>query len=184
MDTATQNSREAPMLHYRDPASATAEGTPTEDHSFGARFLKGLTRAILVVVLGVWALVGLVFWIPLMVRTMVRFSVSLVQATLDGERPTDAARTLQDSVSFYQRGFRVAIEAIDGEPIGERRGRHPIHGERLFRELLWALVIWYLIMIPLNLAWSPFELWGWITAWPWGNWFDAAVNGFWALIYG
>lgn len=174
------------MLHYRDPAAATpaAEGTPAAEASPGARFLKLLTRGILAVVLGVWAVVGIVFWVPLMIRTMVRFSVALVQATLDGERPTEAARTLQDSVSFYLRGFRVAIEAVEGAPIPERRSPSPVRGRRLFNELLWALVIWYLIMIPLNLAWSPVELWTWITAWPWGTWMDSLTEGFWRLIYG
>jgi hypothetical protein len=128
--------------------------------------------------------VGIVFWIPLMVRTMVRFSVSLVQATLDGDRPTEAARTMQDAVSFYLRGFRVAIEAVEGEPVPERRTTTPIRGRRLFRELVWALVIWYLILIPLNLAWSPAELWVWLTAWPWDGWMSGLADRFWALIYG
>lgn len=188
MESATRSTgtREPPMLHYRDAPQAPppADGTPAEDTSTGARFLKGLTRAILAVVLVVWAVVGAIFWIPLMVRTMVRFSVSLVQATLEGNRPTEAARMLQDAVSFYLRGFRVAIEAVEGEPVEERRPAGAIRGRRLFRELAWAFVIWYAILVPLGLAWSPVELWDWLTAWPWGNWADGVAEGFRGLISG
>jgi hypothetical protein len=173
------------MMHYRDvpPPEPSAEGTPASDTP-GTRFLTLLTRIILGVVLGVWAVVGMVFWIPLMVRTMVRFSVALVQATLDGVRPTEAARTLRDSVSFYQRGFRVAIEAVEGTPVADVRPRGAIRGRRLVRELVWALVIWYAILVPLGFAWSPAELWTWLSAWPWGGWTDGVASWFWGLIYG
>jgi hypothetical protein len=188
MEYATVNDphRETPMMHYQSdsPGPAPADGTPARDSTTGGRFLRALTRGILGVVLGVWAVVGLVFWIPLLARTMLRFSVALVQATLDGERPTSAARTLQDAVSFYLRGFRVAIEAVDGEPVADSRPAGSIRGRRLVRELVWAGVIWYLILVPLNLAWSPVELWGWLTAWPWGAWVSGVADWFWGVIYG
>lgn len=177
--------REPPMLRYRspDPETPAAERTPPPA---GTRALQILSRGILGLCLAVWAIVGLVFWIPLLVRAMVRFSVTLVQATMDGEHPTEAARTLRDAISFYRRGFVMTIDAVNGRDPEEsdRRKQTRVTGSRMLREIAWAAVIWYVIFVPLGWAWSPVELWGWITAWPWNNWLEHTADSFWALIYG
>ncbi len=50
--------------------------------------IQVLTWAILAVVLLVWAVVGAIFWIPLLLRAMLRFSMSLIEAMFVGQRPT------------------------------------------------------------------------------------------------
>jgi hypothetical protein len=175
------------MLHYRStsvsglepelvPGSTTRR--PLEAGSTSDRIVLWLTWAILGVVLFVWAIIGAIFWLPLLVRTMVRFSVSLVQSTMDAERPEGPARTLRDAVSFYRRGFVVAIDAVmreDTASEGTTR-REYIDRHRLTREALWALAIWYPILWWLGIAWSPAELWSWIAGLPWGEALGSLAN--------
>lgn len=137
-----------------------------------------LTWAILVVILVVWAVVGAVFWIPLMIRAMITFSYSLMESMFEGHKPARAARVLRDAVSFYRRGFVVAFEAIKGGQIDER-AEGPVTEYRLLREFLWALVVWY--FIALLFGWiqaSPLDLVDWFRSIPWGEYFGDLVDRF------
>ncbi len=140
--------------------------------------LTVLTWVVLAIVLGVWAVVGAIFWIPLMVRAMFRFSLSLIEATLEGRKPTAAARMLKEAVSFYRRGFVVAIEVVTGEDVGGR-DEAPLGDNRLFSEFLWALLVWY--FISLLFGWiqaSPLDLWDWLTSIPWAEHFGDLLQRF------
>ena len=115
---------EPPVISYRrteEPGEEPpAEMKPETPFSKAANhILTGLTWVILGIVLGVWAVMGMLFWIPLLLRAMLRFSLSLLEAVFEGQRPTDSARILRDAVSFYRRGFVVAVEAVTKEEIEE-----------------------------------------------------------------
>lgn len=128
---------------------------------------KVLTWAILFVVLVVWAVVGAVFWIPLLVRAMLRFCINLIEAMFEGQKPVRAARVLKDAVSFYRRGFIVAIEVVTQEEIAQEADG-PITENRLVFEIFWALLVWY--FIALLMGWieaSPLDLLDWFLAIPW-----------------
>jgi hypothetical protein len=128
---------------------------------------KVLTWAILFVVLVVWAVVGAVFWIPLLVRAMLRFCVNLIEAMFEGQKPVRAARTLKEAVSFYRRGFVVAIEVVTKEEIADA-AEGPVTENRLLFEVFWALLVWY--FIALLMGWieaSPLDLLDWFLAIPW-----------------
>lgn len=183
--------RDPPTLHYRATAEPVASPEPIRPprpsrsrlgqnaETVSDRIVQGLTWGILGVVLFVWAIVGAIFWLPLLVRTMFRFSISLIQATMDGERPEAAAQMLRGAVTFYRRGFVMAIDAVAGQdappPEGKVR-RQPIDGGRMMREVLWALVIWYVLLWAVGLAWSPAELWAWFVGLPWGEAFDSVTG--------
>ena len=178
--------REPPSLNYRtgsgpagSPDQGPSAGTASGPATMADRIVHWLTWGILGVVLLVWALVGAVFWLPLLLRTMVRFSLSLVQSTMDAERPDASARTLRQAVDFYRRGFVLAIDAVMGQDEPGRKGRtrrDQLDPDRMKREVMWALVIWYPILWWVGLAWSPVELWAWIAGLPWGETLDAIAG--------
>jgi hypothetical protein len=163
---------EPPVMTYRRTDEAAedgpAEGKQETPFSKVANYiLVGLTWAILGIVLAVWALVGMVFWIPLLLRAMLRFSLSLLEAVFEGQRPTDSARILRDAVSFYRRGFVVAVEAVTKEDLEEQRGQ-PMDGNRLVLEVVWAVVVWYLIFLWWGwVQTSPVDVWNWFVGLPW-----------------
>jgi|GEM_PF-2303964 len=180
---------EPSTLHYRATAEAVASpeeakpAKPTlrpDSDNLADRILYWLTITILAVVLAVWAVVGAVFWLPLLIRTMFRFSLALVQSTMDDERPEGSASMLRNAVGFYRRGFVVAIDAVlPGAPLREGKiRRERIEGRRMFRELLWALAIWYVVLWFIGVAWSPAEIGAWILGWPWGEAFGSLWDGF------
>jgi hypothetical protein len=131
--------------------------------------LSVLTWIVLFVVLLIWAVVGAVFWIPLILRALIRFSISLIEAMFEGHKPATAARILRDAVSFYRRGFVVAIEAVTGTEISDK-DEGPVTQNRLLMEFLWALLVWY--FIALLFGWiqaSPLDLLDWFLSVPWAD---------------
>jgi hypothetical protein len=136
------------------------------------RIFSGFTWIVLGVVLLFWAVIGAVFWIPLLLRAMLRYSLSLVEAMFEGERPLEAGKTLRNAVSFYRRGFVVAIEAVireDLEKERRHRGAQP-RENRLLLEVVWAAVVWYFIFLWLGwIQTSPLDMWDWFVSRPWGE---------------
>ena len=132
---------------------------------------------VLGVALLIWAVVGAIFWIPLLIRALFRFSISLAEAMFEGHKPARAARTLLDAVNFYRRGFIVAIELVTREQIYEDE-EGPVKENRLLTEFLWALVVWYFIFLLLGLIQtSPFDLLDWFLSVPWAEHMRDLWNG-------
>jgi hypothetical protein len=174
--TETGMSEDPPFLSFRYGQKQDEEGEVGDEGKARPPALEVmnyvflvLTWVILVVVLVVWALVGAIFWIPLLIRAMLRFCLSLIEAMFEGHKPTTAARILRDAVSFYKRGFTVAIEVVTGEEIEDsKEGR--VKENRLLLEVLWALLVWYFIF--LLFGWvqaSPLDLLDWFLAIPWAD---------------
>lgn len=158
---------QAPVIHYHtieelDPDQVVASVPKTVNRIFAV-----VTWVILVFVLAVWTIVGALFWIPLLIRAMFRFSLSLLQSILVGQRPEGAARILRDAVSFYRRGFVVAIESVTREEI-DGEAQDPQTGNRLVLELLWAILVWYLISFAMGwIHASPADLWNGFASIQW-----------------
>lgn len=174
METVTS---QPPMLSYKPSEGQDEEGR-THGASKTEKVLNGITWGILSVVLALWAVVGALFWIPLLIRAMLRFSISLIEASFEGQKPVEAARVLKNAVSFYRRGFVVAVEAVTGKGTDERESG-PTTENRLLMEVLWALLVWY--FIALFLGWiqaSPVDLWDWLVSIPWGEHFSDLVQRF------
>lgn len=157
------------ILRYTtdEPTAAekwAAQG-PTE------KVMNGLTWAILLICLAFWAVIGAVFWIPLILRTMVRFSAAMAPAMLADKKPIRAAQMLRGAVSFYRRGFEVAIDVVTKEPkrdrseAGEDGG---LSGMQFLNELAWAALIWYAILLFFGfIDVTPIDMWYWVAGIQW-----------------
>lgn len=163
---------EAPESSVR--SSPTASVAPSERSSAEeGGWVHRLTVGILAVCLGLWALIGFFFWVPVLVRSMLRFSVALIQSMLEGTAPFESGRVLRESVDFYRRGFAVAIGAVLGDlPDGQRHGSK-VGTRRFLKEIAWALVVWYVLLLAVGVVeFSPLDLWRFVVGYPW---FDRAM---------
>lgn len=170
---------ETSVPRYRtfDPSMLTEEGADTQDSTLSGngpldKGIRYLTWGILSVCLALWAVVGFVFWIPLLLRSMIQFSLSLSQSMLRGTRPDEAGRILRDTVGFYRRGFTVAIRAVFGEtPTKKQAQRTSLTFKEAAFEIAWAALVWYGILLFFGaIETSPVDLWNSTMALPWGEW--------------
>jgi len=161
-----------PTLSYRSPREESDE-VPTSPYVEATnRFFQGLTWAILAIVLLFWAVFGAIFWIPLLLRAMLRFSISLIEGMFEGRKPTESARILRNAVDFYRRGFIVAVEVVTREEVAEEHQEkgEPARENRLLLEVLWAILVWYFLFLWFGwIQSSPVDLWNWFWSVPWGD---------------
>jgi hypothetical protein len=157
-------------------------GASAIDDSAMAGVIRALTWTVLGVCLVVWGVVGFIFWIPLLLRATVIFSVTLVQATLQSQNADDAGVMLKDAVNFYRRGFVVAVDAVDGSPNRDADARDAVRSievGRLANELAWAGLIWYVLLLFTGIVdTTPMDLWRSVAAVPWLDRFTAGAGEF------
>lgn len=153
------------------------------------RIVRPLTWGTLVVCLAVWAVAGVVFWVPAMVRRVAFYSAALLEAMIEGDRPDEAGRRLRRAITFYARGFVTTVEVLTRTSEEEaavardtETGERSLDLRRLTVEALWAVVVWYLVLLTVGVVeTSPLDLWNglwavsWLeiasTAWTtWSNW--------------
>jgi hypothetical protein len=125
-----------------------------------------------------WAVVGAIFWIPLLIRAMLRFTINLIEAMFEGHKPARAAAVLRDAVSFYRRGFVIAVEVVTRTEI-DLSEEGPVRENRLLWEIVWALLVWYFIALGFGwIAASPLDLLDWFLGIPWADHLRALVDQF------
>jgi hypothetical protein len=176
--------RPPPTAHYASAweLEAAAEGRPGFEKK-RENTASPLTWFVVSVCLGLWALVGLAFWLPILMREVVWFSVALGRSMLTGTRPTDAGKALREAVGFYFRGFRVAVRAIVGRTEAEeeeedQKPKPPLKG-RVALEVLWAVLVWYVALFATGVVQAtPVDAWEAAVSWPWSQWFDTVAGWF------
>lgn len=153
------------------------------------RIVRPLTWGTLVVCLAVWALAGAVFWVPAMVRRVAFYSLALLEAMMEGDRPDEAGRRLRRAITFYARGFVTTVEVLtrtseEEAAVAKDReaAERSLDFRRLALEALWAAAVWYLVLLMVGVVdTSPLDLWNsfWALSWleaasttwtTWSNW--------------
>jgi hypothetical protein len=160
------------ILRYTVEGPADAGETPRRP---GERAMKVLSWGILVICLAVWTVVGALFWVPLLVRRIVGYSVRLVPSMLTVGKPWRAAKRLRNAMSFYARGFEVTRDMVMRDPDRDERPLFagPEGGSRgiaLIGELVWALVFWYAVLLLFGVVdGTPLDLWRHVADIPWSE---------------
>ena len=171
------------VLHYTTQGLVTGEKAETPAGP-GERAMTGLRWAVLVICLGVWAVVGALFWIPLLLRRVITFSAALVPAMLADRKPHQAAKSLRDAMNFYGRGFQVTREVISGEPDPNERTAPlkedtRLEGMALLNELAWVVVIWYAVLYFFGaIDTTPLDMWRWLAGISWTDSVFRPINDF------
>jgi len=153
---------------------AIAPETPTRGDPLAMRVLSW---GILAICLFVWTVVGAFFWIPLLLRRIVTYSVALVPSTLTNRKPERSAARLRGAMSFYARGYKVTAEMVTRGPGRRERPGPSLAVEEvepptmpMVGEVLWAAVVWYAILFLLGVVHgTPLDLWRWVDGFPWGE---------------
>lgn len=114
------------------------------------RYLKGAFQGTAKLIgLLIWLAIGVVFWIPLLVRRLILFVLEVLVAGLTGGDTATAARQLDEAARFYWTGIERITSAFEPEDrrhesradLAERRRRRKPRRRVLF-EILWALFFW------------------------------------------
>jgi len=148
---------------------AASFGEPTLEAGKRARgigcFLEWIVAGICC---AVWSVLGLVFWLPVLLGAMLHFSVAHVQAMLDGQVPMAAGAGLRAAASFYHRGFAAALDvarksngSATGPVLSTRSRAGGGNRGRLLRAAGWALATWYAALLVVGVVdWPHVELAG------------------------
>jgi hypothetical protein len=71
------------------------------------RFVTGLVRMVVwVIVTGIWAVVGVFFWIPFLARMIATYTGAILVATYTGSGHGAAEHGLRTAIELYPRGFQ------------------------------------------------------------------------------
>jgi len=160
------------ILRYTVDGPAGAGETPERP---GERAMKVLSLGILVICLAVWTIVGALFWVPLLLRRIVGYSVGLVPSMMAVGKPWRAAKRLRNAMSFYARGFRVTRDMVMRDPDRDERPLFagPDDGPRglwLAGELAWTLTFWYVVLLLVGVVdTTPLDLWRRLADVPWSE---------------
>lgn len=135
----------------RDPSGAARE--PSGDAprpGRGQRWVYGAETGVRWSVQGLavllWVPLGLVFWLPFLLRRTVNYVFAVLAAGLTGGEPDRSERRWTQAVRFYQYGFLRIVHAFrtaedaDAYP-WDRPGRRAATGSFPL-ELLWAAAFW------------------------------------------
>jgi hypothetical protein len=128
------------MTDLPELAKPTALSVPHHDSIFIRRLITGIGFTLL----GLWAVIGFLLWVPLMGRMIAIFFSAIISTMFTGRDPTQARMALDYAVTFYSRGF----ELIDASMSGTLRNNGPFlipegeHLWRVLRELLFAILFW------------------------------------------
>ena len=77
--------------------------------------LKAVLALVALVSVMLWAVIGLFFWIPLLLRITSVFSAKVMYAAITGSSDMSAQKIyLESAATMYPTGFRIIIEALYG----------------------------------------------------------------------
>lgn len=115
------------------------------------RITSVLLRLMMLVVWAIWAPIGFLLWIPLLVRTTSVFVGFVVHAAITGQDPSHLRQHLEAAIDFWFAGFRFARETVLAEG---REVRRPFESQtsRVLLEVLWAVAFWVAAILVLHPA--------------------------------
>lgn len=111
-----------------------------------------ISLAVGAVSLFAWAIIGLVFWIPLLVRTTVLFFVDVLRDSIIGsdEGARRAHRSLDVAVPIYVDGFVKITEALRRPRTSEMSAQRDTAGWGwIALETIWAVGMWSVTLLAL-----------------------------------
>lgn len=111
-------------------------------------FLLGVVRfVILLITATVWAVIGFIFWVPLLARSTAVFSALILYVTLTNQDHRILGYQLEIATKFYIEGFRRIFEALyrpaDAPPEGKPIDLQPW---RIALETLWTVSFWFVLL--------------------------------------
>ncbi len=97
---------------------------------------------ITVVILLIWSVIGLMFWIPLMIRMVAYFCGMITISTFQNVDIKYAQDRLNFSIEFYVMGFIKILDILKRKKFGEIKleTNQPINFKRLLFSIIWDII--------------------------------------------
>lgn len=98
-----------------------------------------------------WAILGLIFWIPLLFRIVAAFCGNLIYNMIvnNPERILQSKSSLELAINFYSRGFEIISSTIYEKPKETViQGKNEFHISSFIGQLIWTLLFWGLTIYP------------------------------------
>lgn len=99
-----------------------------------------------------WAILGLIFWIPLLVRIVAAFCGGLVYNMVinNPENIQRSKVSLDLALSFYARGFENIQSALfEKKSYNNNNSTNPeFHLASFIGQILWTLIFWATVILP------------------------------------
>jgi hypothetical protein len=133
-------------MEHTDSVAQATDGTET---GVGSLLVEAVYRFILVVTVALWTVIGLIVWVPLLVRTTTLLAGAVFYATMfrDQGRITNAQRAVHYAVRFYVRGFHHFISFYGQRhepepPVGLFEPIVDLKWRELAVECSWIIAVW------------------------------------------
>jgi len=124
-----------------------------EKENLVERFIRFAVRCL---VLGVWSIIGLIVWIPLLLRVVSIYSFSIIPLTLSGNKAAlkRVSQALQAATTFYVNGFKLALSALSADKpdeFNDETNEPSLSLDSTLKELLISLAFWGLAFFSIGL---------------------------------
>jgi hypothetical protein len=124
--------------------------------------MKVIAYCIYIVALVIWTIVGFLFWIPFLARSIAAFSGMILYSALTGVDSKALGRQVEQAIEFYPVGFRRIGEALFGAT-GTTDAQPPVvKFDRFVLDIVWTLLFWGLLLawlIPPAFLRDAFSFW-------------------------
>ena len=151
---------------HREPLYLTSDEATHVPRRSGLDILFGqathvIRFATLLATIAIWAVVGFVFWVPMIARATLLFTTHTLYANLRHGNASVMNLGLEHAITFYVNGFRNIIDTVanDHVPDRERYSGPAVRIGRLLVETASAGFVWWLTLLSLSqLGWTGREL--------------------------
>ena len=114
--------------------------------------VKILMFFVEIIIILVWAIIGLFFWIPFMARMIAYFMGMIILSTVEGLDLHSAQQKLEFAIAFYPNGFKKIISAFhssDSNGVGFEEAFSDVNdwlrfGKKIAIDLIWLIIFWSL----------------------------------------
>ena len=103
-----------------------------------------IRMAVLFITLLIWFVIGFIFWVPLLARTISVFSFSILHANITGTDASYYSSVLDKAVLFYIDGFRKILSAMQISHLDDETHMEipTFHWIRFALEIATTIVFW------------------------------------------
>lgn len=106
---------------------------------------------ILILVAGVWTVLGVLFWVPLLARSTAIYASTMLLANITGGSCAAHGERLELAVRFYSDGFRNILDSLYGDSTSTYVGDSPgLNLGRLLVEAIWTALFWGAVILLLG----------------------------------
>jgi hypothetical protein len=109
--------------------------------------IRAIRFVALLISLVVWGIFGFLYWIPMLVFAIVRFSALVVYTSLSRADPSSLGLQLDRAVTFYVQGFSNIFLALNEDRLDHKSADPKIRWKVVIVSTIWTVLFWTAISI-------------------------------------